>query len=159
MKTLLLTLAAGLFGITLSLNAAESTGIEGNYKLVSHKTPDGKVIKAPRLAGMINLTPGGYKNLNVMYRGVTSKSDSISLISRYKLSGSTYTETLLSAANDPLTGKVLASSGVTKSAKVTREVGSIKFTPPFEFAQYEFKGDKLIVTLPDKCIDTWVKVK
>jgi len=59
MKTLLLTLAAGLFGITLSLNAAESTGIEGNYKLVSHKTPAGKVVKAPRLAGMINLTPGG----------------------------------------------------------------------------------------------------
>jgi len=159
MRTLLLTLAAGLFGITMSLNAGESTGIEGNYKLVSHKTPDGKVIKAPHLAGMLNLTPGGYKNLNVMYRGVTSKSQSISLISRYKLSGSTYTETLLSAANDPLTGKVLASSGVTKSAKVTREGGSIKFTPPFEFVQYEFKGNKLIVTLPDKGIDTWVKVK
>ena len=159
MKKLFLILAAGLFGITLSLHAGESTGIEGNYKLVSHKTADGKVVKAPRLAGMINLTPGGYKNLNVMYRGVTSKSDSISLIARYKLSGSTYTETLLSAANDPLTGKVLASSGVTKSAKVTREGGSIKFTPPFEFAQYEFKGNNLIVTLPDKGVDTWVKVK
>jgi len=159
MKTLLFTLAAGLFGITLSLNAGESTGIEGNYKLISHKTPDGKVVKAPHLAGMINLTPGGYKNLNVMYRGVTSKSESISVIARYKLTGSTYTETLLSAANDPITGKVLASSGVTKSAKVTREGGSIKFTPPFESAQYEFKGDKLIATLPDKSVDTWVKVK
>jgi len=159
MKTFLLTLAAGLFGITLSLNAGESTGIEGNYKLISHKTPDGKVVKAPHLAGMINLTPGGYKNLNVMYRGVTSKSESISVIARYKLTGSTYTETLLSAANDPITGKVLASSGVTKSAKVTREGGSVKFTPPFESAQYEFKGDKLIATLPDKSVDTWVKVK
>jgi hypothetical protein len=159
MKKLLLPLAVGLFGITLSLNAGESTGIEGNYKLVSHKTPDGKVVKAPHLAGMINLTPGGYKNLNVMYRGVTSKSESISVIARYKLTGSTYTETLLSAANDPITGKVLASSGVTKSAKVTREGGSIKFTPPFESAQYEFKGDKLIATLPDKSVDTWVKVK
>ena len=78
MKKLLLTLAAGLFGITQPLNAAESAGIEGNYKLVSHKSADGKVIKAPHLAGMINLTPGGYKNLNVMYRGVTSKSQSIS---------------------------------------------------------------------------------
>jgi len=159
MKTLLLTLAVGLFGITVSLNAAESTGIDGNYKLVSHQTPDGKVVKAPHVAGMINLTPGGYKNLNVMYQGVTTKSQSISLIARYKLAGSTYTETLLSAANDPLTGKVLASSGVTKSVKVTREGGSIKFTPPFELAHYEFKGDKLIATLPNKSVDTWVKVK
>ena len=159
MKTLLLTLAVGLFGITVSLNAAESTGIDGNYKLVSHQTPDGKVVKAPHVAGMINLTSGGYKNLNVMYQGVTSKSQSISLIARYKLVGSTYTETLLSAANDPLTGKVLASSGVTKSVKVTREGGSIKFTPPFELAHYEFKGDKLIATLPNKSVDTWVKVK
>jgi len=159
MKKLLPTLAAGLLGLTMSLNAAESTGIEGNYKLVSHKTPEGKVIKAPHLAGMINLTPGGYKNLNVMYQGVTAKSQSISLIAQYKLSGSTYTETLLSAANDPLTGKVLASSGATKSVKVIREGGSIKFTPPFEVAQYEFKGNKLIATLPDKTVDTWVKVQ
>ena len=159
MKQLLLTLAAGLLGITLSLNAAESSGIEGNYKLVSHKTPDGKVVKAPNLAGMINLTSGGYKNLNVMYQNVTSTSASLSIISRYKLSGSTYTETLLSAANDPLTHQTVAISGSTKSVKVTRDGGSIKFQPPFEAPTYEFKGDTLIATVPGKFVDTWVKVK
>jgi hypothetical protein len=159
MKQLLLTLAAGLLGITLSLNAAESSGIEGNYKLISHKTPDGKVVKAPNLAGMINLTSGGYKNLNVMYQNVTSTSASLSIISRYKLSGSTYTETLLSAANDPLTHQTVAISGSTKSVKVTRDGGSIKFQPPFEAPTYEFKGDTLIATVPGKFVDTWVKVK
>ena len=159
MKQLLLTLAAGLLGITLSLNAAESSGIEGNYKLISHKTPDGKVVKAPNLAGMINLTSGGYKNLNVMYQNVTSTSASLSIISRYKLSGSTYTETLLSAANDPLTHQTVAISGSTKSVKVTRDGGSIKFQPPFEAHTYEFKGDTLIATVPGKFVDTWVKVK
>lgn len=69
MKKLLLILTSGLLSFTL-LNAAESTGIEGNYKLVSHKTPDGKVIKAPNLAGMIVWTPGGYKSVrNVLDRG------------------------------------------------------------------------------------------
>jgi hypothetical protein len=159
MKIFPLTLATVLFGITLSLSAAESTGIDGNYKLVSHKTPDGKVVKAPNLAGMINLTPGGYKNLNVMYQNVTSTGASLSIISRYKLAGSTYTETLLSAANDPLTGKTVALSGSTKSVKVTREGGSIKFQPPFEAPTYEFKGDTLIATVPGKFVDTWVKVK
>ena len=158
MKKLLITLASGLLSITL-LNAAESTGIEGNYKLVSHKTPDGKVIKAPNLAGMVVLTPGGYKSVNVMYKNVTPTSSSFSLIARYKLSGSTYTETLLSAANDSITGKVLALSGSTKSVKVTRDEGSIKFQPPFEAPTYEFKGDTLIATVPGKFVDTWVKVK
>jgi len=159
MKKTLFTLVAGLIGLTTSLNAAEGTGIEGNYKLVSHKTPDGKVLKAPNLAGMINLTPGGYKNLNVMYNRVTPESSSISLIARYKLSGSTYTETLISAANDPLTGKVLSLSGTTRSVKVTRDGGSIKFTPPFEAVRYEFRGNTLTATLPGKCVDTWVKVQ
>jgi len=158
MKKLLLTLASGLLSVTL-LNAAEAAGIEGNYKLLSHKTPDGKVLKAPNLAGMINLTPGGYKNLNVMYNRVTPESSSISLIASYKLSGSTYTETLLSAANDPLTGKVLGMSGTTRSVKVTRDGGSIKFTPPFEAACYEFRGNTLTATLPGKCVDTWVRVQ
>ena len=158
MKKLLLILTSGLLSFTL-LNAAESTGIEGNYKLVSHKTPDGKVIKAPNLAGMIVWTPGGYKSVNVMYKNVTPTSSSFSLISRYKLSGSTYTETLLSAANDPLTGKVLALSGSTRSVKVTRDGGSIKFTPPFEVPCLEFKGNTFTATLPNKGVDTWVKVK
>jgi len=158
MKKLLLILTSGLLSFTL-LNAAESTGIEGNYKLVSHKTPDGKIIKAPNLAGMIVWTPGGYKSVNVMYKNVTPTSSSFSLISRYKLSGSTYTETLLSAANDPLTGKVLALSGSTRSVKVTRDGGSIKFTPPFEVPCLEFKGNTFTATLPNKGVDTWVKVK
>jgi len=158
MKKLLLILTSGLLSFTL-LNAAESTGIEGNYKLVSHKTPDGKVIKAPNLAGMIVWTPGGYKSVNVMYKNVTPTSSSFSLISRYKLSGSTYTETLLSAANDPLTGKVLALSGSTRSVKVTRDGGSIKFTPPFEVPCLEFKGNTFTATLPNKGVDTWVKVQ
>lgn len=159
MKKTILALASGLLSMTLSLNAAEMTGIEGNYKLVSHKTPDGKVIKAPYLAGMVNLTPGGYKNLNVMYQNVTSTGASLSIISRYKLSGSTYTETLLSAANDPLTHQTVAMSGSTKSVKVTRDGGSIKFQPPFEAVTYKFKGDTLTATLPGKSVDTWVKVK
>ena len=159
MKKLLLTLASGLLSITLSLNAAESTGIEGNYKLVSHMTPDGKVIKAPNLAGMIVWTPGGYKSVIVMYKNVTPTSSSFSLISRYKLSGSTYTETLLSPVNDPLTGKVLDLSGTTRSVKVTRDGGSIKFTPPFEVHCLEFKGNTFTATLPNKGVDTWVKVK
>lgn len=158
MKKLLLTLTSLLLSFTL-LNAAESIGIEGNYKLVSHKTPDGKVIKAPNVAGMIVWTPGGYKSVNVMYKNVTPTSSSFSLISRYKLSGSTYTETLLSAANDPLTGKVLALSGSTRSVKVTRDGGSIKFTPPFEVPCLEFKGNTFTATLPNKGVDTWVKVK
>jgi len=159
MKQLLLCLVVGLLTITVSLKAAESTGIEGNYKLVSHKTPDGKVVKTPNLAGMINLTPGGYKNLNVMYQNVTATSASLSIISKYNLSSSTYTETLLSAANDPLTGKTVALSGSTKSVKVTREGGSIKFQPPFEAPTYEFKGNTLTATVPGKFTDTWVKVK
>ena len=158
MKKLLLILTSGLLSFTL-LNAAESTGIEGNYKLVSHMTPDGKVIKAPNLAGMIVWTPGGYKSVIVMYKNVTPTSSSFSLISRYKLSGSTYTETLLSPVNDPLTGKVLALSGTTRSVKVTRDGGSIKFTPPFEVPCLEFKGNTFTATLPNKGVDTWVKVK
>ena len=158
MKKLLLILTSGLLSFTL-LNAAESTGIEGNYKLVSHKTPDGKVIKAPNLAGMIVWTPGGYKSVIVMYKNVTPTSSSFSLISRYKLSGSTYTETLLSPVNDPLTGKVLDLSGTTRSVKVTRDGGSIKFTPPFEVPCLEFKGNTFTATLPNKGVDTWVKVK
>jgi hypothetical protein len=158
MKKLLLTLTSGLLSFTL-LNAAESTGIEGNYKLVSHKTPDGKVIKAPNLAGMIVWTPGGYKSVNVMYKNVTPTSSSFSLIARYKLSGSTYTETLLSAVNDPLTGKVLTLPGYTRSVKVTRDGGSIKFTPPFEVPCLKFKGNTFTATLPNKGVDTWVKVK
>ena len=158
MKKLLLILTSGLLSFTL-LNAAESTGIEGNYKLVSHMTPDGKVIKAPNLAGMIVWTPGGYKSVIVMYKNVTPTSSSFSLISRYKLSGSTYTETLLSPVNDPLTGKVLDLSGTTRSVKVTRDGGSIKFTPPFEVPCLEFKGNTFTATLPNKGVDTWVKVK
>ena len=94
-----------------------------------------------------------------MYKNVTPTSSSFSLIARYKLSGSTYTETLLSAANDTLTGKVLALSGSTKSVKVTREGGSIKFTPPFEVVCYEFKENTFTATLPNKGVDTWVKVQ
>jgi len=35
----------------------------------------------------------------------------------------------------------------------------IKFQLPFEASTYEFKGDRLIATVPGKFVDTWFKVK
>jgi hypothetical protein len=140
---------------------AQAPSIEGTYKLISRKLPDGKMQGPSDVMGLLTFTKN-YRNFNVIWKDAKGKFFSISIVSTYKLTATEYSETnLFYIINDQIGGKetVYDITGQTGTSPVTVENGSVKFKLPlFKEPSVVFEGNKFTATTSD-FVDTWEKVQ
>jgi hypothetical protein len=140
--------------------ASSAPSIEGTYRLVSRRTPDGTMLRPPEVMGLFTYTKT-HRNFNIVQKDAAGKFRSFSVVSTYTLTPTEYTETLLfSIRTDQIEGKepVYDLVGQTRSAPVTVKGGRIQFKAPFEPPSFVFEGNKLTATL-DGRVDVWEKVE
>ena len=164
------TLPGVLVGMVLLFAIAASAqvpSIEGTYKLISRKLPDGTIQRPPEVMGLLTFTKS-HRNFNVLWKDATGKFYSTSVVSTYKLTATEYSETLLfSIVNDQIGGKeiVYNLSGQTRSAPVTVEGGRIQCKFPERRDLWPgrptevYEGDKMTATAEGRFVDFWEKVQ
>ena len=163
----LLRLLGGWFVIVASMGLlscsavpTQAPSIEGTYRLVSRKLPDGRVQTPPEAIGLMTFTKT-HRNMNVMVTDASGKHFSLSQVSMYKLSGGEYSETLLyQVVTDQISGKgtTYNTSSRTQSSPVAMQAGRLQFKFPFETPSGTFEGDKLTATTPNGLVAVWEKV-
>jgi hypothetical protein len=139
---------------------AQTPSIEGTYKLISRKLPDGTMLSPPDVMGLWTYTKSHY-NFNIVRKDATGKFASRSSVSTYTLTATEYSETLLfSIVNNQIGGKdiVYDLSGQTRSAPVTVEGGRIQFKLSFAPPSVVFEGNKITATF-EGSVDVWEKVQ
>ena len=138
-----------------------ASGIEGNYMLVSQDLPNDITRVPPLVGGMFNIT-SKYWNLNVWWTDTAGKVFSVSEISEYSMTDSTYTETrLYSATHTGADGGPVKYDfdQKTETVPVTREGCQISFEMPFDSVVVVFDGNKLTVSREGEFVDHWEKVE
>jgi hypothetical protein len=154
--------AATVMALTTGCAALrQAPSIEGTYKLVSRKLPDGRVQTPPEAIGLMTFTKT-HRNMNVLVNDASGKHFSLSQVSTYKLAGGEYSETLLyQVVTDQITGKGTAynTSSRTQSSPANIQGGRVQFKFPFEAPTGTFEGDKLTATTPNGLVAVWEKVQ
>lgn len=138
----------------------QNPDIEGAYRLVLRKLPDGTRIMSPDISGLMTFTKTT-RNLNVAYKDKDGKHFSYSLVSKYKLSDKEYSETVLySLMNDETGGKGLTYQMEEKSATVpvSKADEKIEFKMPFDPVTITINGDRINAT-GENFTDYWEKIK
>jgi hypothetical protein len=158
-------LVATLFGLwawcSVSAAWAQSSELEGTWRLVMRELPDGKKILPPDVLGLSSYA-NGHKNQNVVWRTPDGKVASLSGISMVKLTENEYSETVLySRLVDPSNpqGMLLNVSGETKIVPLKREGGRIQYKLPFAPPMVVVDGDKITATAEGAFTDHWERVK
>jgi hypothetical protein len=140
----------------------QEPNIEGTYKLISRKLPDGTMQGPPDIMGLLTYTKS-YRNFNVVWKDDKGKFFSFSYAATYKLTATEYSEmSMFSIINDQISGKEINYdlSSQTGSSPVTVEDGRIKFKLPlFNEPALVFEGDRMTATAPGKFVDVWEKVQ
>jgi hypothetical protein len=140
----------------------QAPNIEGTYKFISRKLPDGTVQGPPDVMGLLTYTKS-YRNFNVMWKDTKGKFFSFSYVAAYKLTATEYSETnIFNITNDQIGGKEISYdiSSQTGTSPVTVKDGRIEFKPPFfNEPSVVFEGDKITATAPGRFIDIWEKVQ
>ncbi len=107
--------------------------IEGTYKLISRKLPDGTIKRPPDIIGLLTY-PKQHRNFNIMWKNAEGKIFSLSYIATYKLTKTNYSEkSIYLMINDQINNKGISYdlTGQTGSSPVTVEDGRVQFKLPF----------------------------
>jgi hypothetical protein len=139
---------------------ARAQEVDGTWKLVMRKLPDGTTVTPPAVLGAYTIHHG-LQNLNVFWHTPEGKSDSYARISTYKMSDTDYSETVLFIAFDDGSGKppTYNLTGSTETKPVTRQGSRIAFQLPFGEPSAVFEGDKFTATLEGQFVDYWERVR
>lgn len=134
--------------------------IEGTYKLVGRTMIDSTVKTAPEVIGVMTFTKT-YRNFNVAWKDADGKEYSYSVISKYTLTDTSYTETkLYSIAHNVMgDGTKVDFASQTVTAPVAFENGKVSFRFPFDPVNAVFEGDKMTGTVDMGFVDSWFKVR
>jgi hypothetical protein len=161
---------AALLGFSGSTWAADSPAagahaaglnISGTYELVKRVLPDGKEVLPPTIVGLYTLTHGR-RNFNVFWTEKDGKTTSLSVISKYTLTGGKYCEKALFWLQNNLLGKPGISNEAPAAMKdcspVTVEDGKVTFQPSGE-PVLSFDKDGLTATAAGQFVDYWKKLR
>jgi hypothetical protein len=107
---------------------AQAQEMDGTWKLVMRKLPDGTTLTAPAVLGAYTIHRD-LQNLNVFWHTPEGKPASYARISTYKISDTDYSETVLFVALDDGSGKAPTYNltGKTETTPVTRQGSRIAF--------------------------------
>ena len=122
--------------------------------------PDGTTVTAPNVMGVASWVHG-QRSSNIFWKGPNGAAFSSSLVSRYKLTATEYTETLMYMVyNDPTTGQPadVDLSGETKSANIQGARSRVKIKLPFDPVTIVVERDTLTATSESGFVDTWTRV-
>ena len=96
--------AVGFAGESLPSQASSTPTIEGTYKLISRKLPDGTMQFPPDIIGLMTYTKD-HRTVNIMWKEPDGKLYALALGSTYTFTPREYSETLLFVIeNDQITG-------------------------------------------------------
>ncbi len=156
-----LVIGAGLLTAVAFAADPKHADIEGTYKLVGRTQTDSTVRTAPEVIGVMTFTKT-YRNFNVAWKNSDGKVFSYSVISKYSLTDTSYTETrLYSIMNDEISGTGLKTdfSTSTQTVPVAFENGKVSFKMPFDPVSVVFNGDKITAKADRGFVDSWFKVR
>jgi hypothetical protein len=143
-------------------HTAKSLSIEGTYKFLWRKLPNGQTIKPPMAMGLQTFTKE-YRNFNVMWVDSSGKHFSFSVVSKYKLTDKEYTETVMYYVMNDEIGMMKKGityvTNQTKSSPVEMKDGKITVKLPFDPPTVTFDGNKLTATAEGMFTDYWEKVQ
>lgn len=146
-------------GITVN-----TISIEGTYKFISRKLPNGTELKPPEVIGMLTFTKE-YRNFSITELEPKGKHLLHTTIAKYKLNDKEYTATnLFNAIFDQSkagnkNGGLYFATDETASTPVTIKDGRVIFKDPFDHVVLTFDGNKLTVVGKKAFTDYWEKVK
>jgi hypothetical protein len=170
---LVLTIGAVSFaGEGLTSPASSTPTIEGTYKLISRRLPDGTMQFPPDIIGLMTYTKS-HRNFNMMWKEPDGRIYALSLVSTYKFTPKEYSETLLFfIENDQISGKGTRYDllSQTRTTSVTAEDGRIQFKLPFDPPTVVFEGNTITATAqsgifappvpaPEGRVDVWEKIE
>jgi hypothetical protein len=149
--------------------AAQAQELEGTWKLVMRKLPDGTTQVPPAVQGA-GTWYNGLRSLVVFWHTPEGKPAHASGIYTYKMSGTEFTETLGFFAFNDGSGKpptynlnfttgATNLTGATESTPVAREGGRLGFKLPFGEPSVVLEGDKLTATAEGQFVDYWERVR
>lgn len=145
-----------------SFTSAQGLDIVGTYQLTIRVLSDGTRLTAPEVMGLFTLTET-HRNFNVVWQDKDGKHFSYSLVSKYTLTESEYTETVLfSVLNDEIGGNGLTYTTSEQTATVPVKIsdGKLEIKMPFDPVTIVFDGDRLIATSSDGTFtDYWKKIE
>ena len=153
--------------LPLFCSLAHAQELEGTWKLVMRKLPDGTTQVPPAVQG-VAIWHSGLRSIVVLWHTAEGKPALASVISTYKLSGTEYTETMSLLAVDDGSGKPPTYNlmGGTKTVPITRDGPRMAIQPPFDPPLWVFEGDKLTATLEKATgpltfpfVDYWERVR
>ena len=145
---------------TKETSLLKAPSIEGTYKFLWRKLPDGTTLKPPMAMGIQTFTKD-VRNFNIMWVDSSGKHFSISVYSKYRLTDKDYTETInFLIMNDEISGKGLSYiTNQTKTVPVNIEGNKIKIKLPFDPPTVTFDGNKITAIAEGQFTDYWEKVK
>jgi hypothetical protein len=153
-------LAAGLI-LSVALCAfAYADDLDGTWRLVMRKLPDGTVQTPPTVQGM-GTTKNGVNQLIVFWPTPDGKPASISQISKWEWFDTEVAATPVLVIFDDGSGKppVYAVGGETKRVPFTKQGGRVSYQHPINAPFIVYEGDKLTATLEGVFVDYWERVK
>jgi len=139
-------------------SATATPNIEGTYRLISRKLPDGSIHTDG--VGLMTFTKN-QRNFNIVWKDAKGKFFSYSIVSTYKLTATDYTETILSSVlNDQIGGKeIVYDSGKTQTVPVKFSGGRVEMKLPFDPPTVVFEGKKMTATSEGVFVDSWEKIE
>jgi hypothetical protein len=157
----------GLSGLTWGADAAATDAhasmpdIVGTYELVKRVLPDGKEVLPPAIAGLFTMTHGR-RNFNVAWTDKDGKPASLSIISRYTLTGGKYCEKvafwLMNNVDKPGISTE-APAAAKECSPVTVKDGKVTFQLHGELPVLSFDKDGLTATAAGRFVDHWKKLR
>jgi hypothetical protein len=135
---------------------ARAGDIDGTWRLVMRKLPDGTVQTPPAVHGMFSIK-NGLNHIIVFAPTPSGKPGCLSEISKWEWSESEVAVTPILTVFDDGSGKppVYATGGETKRTPVSREGNRVSYQHPIDPPFVVWEGDKLTATLKGVFVDYW----
>ncbi len=152
--------AAVLAGYPESGGSGAPPSIEGTYRLVMRELPDGTVLRAPEVDGLLTFTRQ-YRNMNAYWTTSDGEVHSISSIARYAINDENYSEEnihflVVNSADKPERDAERNSA----TARVEREGDAVTFDLPLHGEmRLTFKNRTITASREGEFIDHWQRVE
>ena len=152
-----------VMGLILALAPATLTWadeMEGTWRLVMRKLPNGTIQTPPTVRGLANIQHGVEQTI-VFWQTPEGKPASLSQIDQFELSETQVVATPLLIIFDDGSGKppVYSVGGETKRSPVIRQGGRVSYQHPTHPPFVVREGDKLTATLEGAFVDYWEKLR
>lgn len=152
--------AAALAGVPESAGPGVPPSIEGTYRLAMRELPDGTVLRAPEIDGLLTFTRQ-YRNLNAYWTTSDGEVHSISSIARYTINDESYSEEnihflVVNSEDKPERD----AERNTATSRVEREGDAVAFDLPLRGEmRMTFKNRTITASRDGEFIDHWQRVE